>query len=93
MLGLSPPYAGVCLQVMMVKLSLIQRDDCELCNQAWALLSAAGVRDFDSRWIDGDADMEPRYGQRVPVLRDEANDRELDWPFDAQALRCFVAAA
>jgi hypothetical protein len=41
-------------------------------------------------WIDGDAGLEARYGERVPVLRDEASGRELGWPFDAAALRAFL---
>ena len=43
---------------------------------------------IDSVWIDDDAQLEARYGARVPVLRD--GDRELDWPFDAGALAAFL---
>ena len=73
-------------------LLLFQRDDCKLCDEAVALLARAHVPDFESVWIDGDAGLEARYGERVPVLRDAASGRELDWPFDAQALRAFVRA-
>jgi hypothetical protein len=45
----------------------------------------AGVRDFESVYIDGDAALEKAYGIRVPVLRLE--ERELDWPFDAERVR------
>jgi len=41
-------------------------------------------------WIDGDDALEARYGIRVPVLRDDASGRELDWPFDAEALGRFT---
>jgi len=75
-----------------MRLTLIQRDDCELCDQAWALLASAGVADFESCWIDGVADLEARYGARVPVLRRESDGDELDWPFDADAVRRFIAA-
>ena len=70
-------------------LDLIQRDDCALCDAAWEILHAAGVREFEPVYIDGDASHEARYGQRVPVLRDGA--RELDWPFDAEGVRAWLA--
>jgi hypothetical protein len=73
-------------------LILYQRDDCALCDQALALLAAARVPDFESRWIDDDADLEARYGARVPVLRDGRDGRELDWPFALPALLDFVDA-
>ena len=71
-------------------LILYQRDDCKLCDEAVALLARAPVPDFESVWIDGDAGLEARYGERVPVLRDAASGRELGWPFDAAALGAFV---
>lgn len=70
-------------------LTLYQRDDCPLCDQALAVLAAARTPEFDSVWIDDDDALEAAYGTRVPVLRDEAG-RELDWPFDAERLRKFL---
>ena len=70
-------------------LTLFQRDDCPLCDQALAVL-AQRVPDFETVWIDDDEGLEARYGIRVPVLREEASGRELDWPFDAEAARAFV---
>lgn len=69
-------------------LTLIQRDDCALCDEAWQILLQAGVRDFESVYIDGDAGLEAAYGTRVPVLRQGA--AELDWPFDAERLRLWL---
>ena len=71
-------------------LLLFQRDDCRLCDEAVALLAHAQVPDFESVWIDGHADLEARYGERVPVLRDETSGREMGWPFDATTLRRFL---
>ena len=68
-------------------LILYQRDDCHLCDLALEVLAVAGVPDFDSVFIDDDAALEQRYGTRVPVLRDSASERELDWPFDAAGVR------
>jgi hypothetical protein len=73
-------------------LILYQRDDCKLCDEAVALLAAVRVPEFESVWIDDDAQLEARYGERVPVLRDEASGRELDWPFDTETLRAFAGA-
>ncbi|MBS0383457.1 MAG: glutaredoxin family protein [Proteobacteria bacterium] len=75
-----------------MQLCLYQRDDCKLCDEAVALLARVRAPDFESLWIDDDADLEARYGTRVPVLRDEDSGRELDWPFDAAALREFLQA-
>lgn len=71
-------------------LTLYQRDDCPLCDQALALLAAARVPEFESVWIDEDDVLEARYGARVPVLRDGASGTELDWPFDVAALEAFL---
>ena len=73
-----------------MRLRLFQRDDCPLCDQALAVLAAARVPDFESVWIDDDLALEARYGARVPVLRDESTEAELDWPFDAVAVAAFV---
>ena len=76
----------------MPRLTLYLRDHCPLCDEALDLLAQARVPDFDSVWIDDDALLEARYGTRVPVLRDARDGRELDWPFDAAAVRQFLAA-
>jgi len=71
-------------------LILYQRDDCHLCDLALQVLAQARAPEFDSVFIDGDAQLETRYGERVPVLREDASGRELSWPFDASALREFL---
>jgi hypothetical protein len=76
---------------MPMRFVLYQRDYCQLCDQALAVMAEARVPDFDSVWVDDDAALEERYGVRVPVLRDVRDGRELDWPFDAATLRLFLA--
>ncbi|MGH8212415.1 MAG: glutaredoxin family protein [Rhodanobacteraceae bacterium] len=78
---------------LRARLLLFQRDDCKLCDEAVALLVAARAPEFESVWIDDDVDLEARYGERVPILRDENSGRELDWPFDLAALRAFIAGS
>jgi hypothetical protein len=68
---------------------LYQRDDCHLCDLALEVLAQAGIADFASVFIDGDAGLEARYGLRVPVFACGA--RELGWPFDAAAVRGLLA--
>ena len=71
-------------------LILFQRDDCHLCDLALEVLAMARAEDFESVFIDADSDLEQRYGLRVPVLRDDASGRELDWPFNVDAVRVFL---
>ena len=74
-----------------MSLILYQRDHCHLCDLALDELAQARAPEFESVFIDGDDALEARYGLRVPVLRDDARDIELDWPFDAEKLRGFLA--
>jgi len=76
---------------MSMRYVLYQRDYCHLCDQALAVMAEARAPDFDSVWVDDDEALEVRYGVRVPVLRDQQDGRELDWPFDATAVRQFLA--
>jgi hypothetical protein len=73
-----------------MRLTLILKDVCELCDIAWQLLADAGVADFDPLWIDDDFGLQARYGERVPVLRREDTGEELDWPFTADEARTFL---
>jgi glutaredoxin len=75
-----------------MSLTLYQRDDCPLCDEAYELLAVTGVADFEPVWIDGDAALEARYGARVPVLRRNEDGAELDWPFTVSSLRAFLPA-
>jgi hypothetical protein len=75
-----------------MRLILFQRDDCHLCDLALEVLAQARMPDFDSVFIDDDADLEARYGERVPVLRDQESGRELNWPFDASTVAVWLTA-
>ncbi|WP_198361095.1 MULTISPECIES: glutaredoxin family protein [unclassified Stenotrophomonas] len=72
-------------------LTLIQRDDCHLCDLALAELAKARTPEFESVFLDDQPALEARYGARVPVLRDERGERELDWPFDAATVQAWLA--
>ena len=74
----------------MSDLILYQRDYCHLCDLALAVMAEARAPEFDSVWVDDSDELEQRYGTRVPVLRDARDGRELDWPFDAAAVRALL---
>jgi hypothetical protein len=75
-----------------MRLTLYQRDNCHLCDLALAALAQARVPDFASVFIDENTAFEARYGERVPVLRDEDSATELNWPFDAAMLVRYIAS-
>ena len=70
---------------------LFQRDDCHLCDLALTVLADARFPEFESVFIDDDEALETAYGHRVPVLRDDVQVVELDWPFDAGAAAALAA--
>jgi len=74
-----------------MRLTLLQKDDCHLCDAALVVLAAAGLPDFDSAWIEDAPDLTARYGLRVPVLRCEDDGAELDWPFDPERVQAWLA--
>ena len=76
--------------VPAMPLILFQRDDCHLCDLALEVLAAARAPEFESVFIDGEAMLEARYGERVPVLRDDGDGRELAWPFDVEGVLTFL---
>ncbi|RPE80981.1 glutaredoxin family protein [Vulcaniibacterium tengchongense] len=86
-----PESASASTPVSAPALVLFQRDDCHLCDLALDVLAAARAPAFESVFVDGDDALEARYGARVPVLRDARRGAELDWPFDAGAVRRFLA--
>ena len=55
----------------MVRLTLYTRPGCHLCDAMKGLVhEAAGERPVELREVDitGDADLERRFGERIPVL-------------------------
>lgn len=73
-----------------MRLTLFQRDDCRLCDLALEVLAQARAPEFSSVFIDDDDALEARYGTRVPVLREDESELELDWPFDAATVRAWL---
>jgi hypothetical protein len=67
---------------------------CHLCDEAQALVEALpeveGWCLVHVDIVDDDASYE-RYWSSIPVLRREDDERELRWPFDADAVRRLLA--
>ena len=54
-----------------VRLTLITRHDCHLCEEMAAVIAAARARhdfELEVRDVDADADLLARYSDQVPVL-------------------------
>lgn len=60
---------------------------CHLCEQAEALILAAAGATVRQVEISDDAELLERYAIRIPVLHRRDTGEELDWPFDAAAVR------
>ena len=61
----------------MIRVTLYTRRDCELCHEMEELLAAELPRfdvELSRREIDGDPELEARFGREVPVLL--VNDRK-----------------
>jgi hypothetical protein len=66
-------------------LILYSRTGCHLCDQAAALLEREGIA-FEEVNIEAEPALDRMYGLRIPVLRDPGSGRELDYPFNAEAV-------
>jgi hypothetical protein len=80
----------------MIRLTLFHTSHCHLCEQAESLLVSCLDPASADVWAVDIADRDDlleRYGVRIPVLRRESDGKELDWPFDAQALASFVGGS
>lgn len=79
---------------MQRRLVLYHTAQCHLCEEAAAMCAAvlnpAYFEVYLVDIIDSDALLE-RYGVRIPVLRDDAADSELGWPFDVDQLIAFLS--
>lgn len=69
------------------------REPCELCDKAWKMMTVAGLAEHVSAInIDDDPELMKRYGDQVPVVRNEVTGEKLSWPFTASQVRGLVEA-
>lgn len=72
---------------------------CHLCEQAYELclaqldeaqIKVVDILDDDDKEPEEEGSLYKKYGISIPVVKKLADDSELYWPFDAQALSQFV---
>ncbi len=77
----------------MSQLILYYTEHCHLCDQAEALMYAAGLHEsYQKVDIVDEPELLERYGIYIPVLRRNDNQQELFWPFEQQELTAFLEA-
>jgi len=67
---------------------------CHLCKQAQAIIYLCLEPDIDLTVVDiaDDEQLMEMYGVRIPVVKKQNSDRELEWPFDEQQFRSWYQA-
>lgn len=79
---------------MRRRLVLYHTAHCHLCEEAAALCAAVLNPEYFEVYqvdiVDSD-ELVARYGVRIPVLREDAIDAELGWPFDVDQLIAFLS--
>jgi len=75
----------------MSRLLLYYTEHCHLCDEAEALLLAAGLEgDYTKVEIADDPGLLALYEILIPVLKRVDNETELNWPFGQGELRQFL---
>jgi len=76
----------------MSRLLLYYTEHCHLCDEAEALLQAAGLGDvYIKVEIADDPGLLELYEILIPVLKRTDNDTALNWPFGKSELAEFLA--
>lgn len=75
----------------MTEFILFGTEGCHLCEEAEALLVAAGL-DFTSQDIMVSEQWQADYGVLIPVLWHAQSQSQLNWPFDSLQLNAFSIA-
>ncbi|RYV01598.1 thioredoxin family protein [Shewanella sp. OPT22] len=73
------------------KLVLFHTDGCHLCEVAEAQLKELSLA-FVMKDICDEETLAEQYGIRIPVLMNNANGKELGWPFDVEDITKFLGA-
>lgn len=79
----------------MQKFIFFTTQGCHLCDQAEDLLVTClnpDVHQVDVLDIAYDDQLLERYGERIPVLKNEITEAELGWPFDREKLLAFIGS-
>jgi hypothetical protein len=80
-----------------MKITLYTGPQCELCDQAIALLEQIDCPfELEKVNIRDSVELYHLYGARIPVIKknddiEQAVDKDLGWPFTLEQLRAFIA--
>lgn len=75
-----------------MKLTLFTGPDCHLCDDAVVILNQVNLPDLliVKKNIREDAQLYHFYAVKIPVLKREDTNDELEWPFDLDAVETFL---
>jgi glutaredoxin len=79
----------------VTRVTVYSRTTCGLCDEAREVILAVRAErpfEYEEVLIDGKADLEARYGERVPVVLVNGEE-EFDLHIDPERLRGVLAAA
>jgi len=75
----------------MSQLILYYTAYCHLCDEAEALMHAAGLGEsYQKVDIEDDPELLASYDIYIPVLKRNDNQQELLWPFNSRELAAFL---
>ena len=66
------------------------KDGCPLCDEGLAILCTFDGLDIECIDIEENDDVYPEFAVRIPVIRSQAGDEELAWPFDREDVKRFI---
>ena len=75
---------------LIYMLYLYSTSHCHLCELAQALLTKLNVETFTIVEIADNDQLLLEYGTRIPVLKRENRNTELDWPFTSADIALFL---
>lgn len=70
-------------------IKLYSTEYCHLCKEAEAIIHKMGISALPIDIAEDDGLLE-KYSMRIPVLRRDDKNAELDWPFDAVTVAQFL---
>ena len=73
---------------------LLSTEACHLCDLAQVVLQKAHQQHPFDVYLQDIIEQQvllDRYAEKIPVLIDEASQKELCWPFDVDDVVCFLA--
>lgn len=78
------------MQTEARQLVLFSTSECHLCDMAKQMLDELGL-EYQVTDIAFDDKLFALYGERIPVLLDADNQRELGWPFEPEQIIEFLS--